>query len=225
MAGVLNANWQTILTIVESQGYLFIADFFDPTICSQLEQEANSLNLEFADHVSNPINLGTVQEVHQSHERSYHFLDSVEVPICSKLCYTLAQQVADCNGTFPALTDWIPTEIGYQRYHRPKDWISPHRDRKSDRLLSVTLTITGSAWMRIYKSEVDPPDYSKLIQIDEFLTKPGTAMFLRAPGFGSGQQIIHEVMPPLSSERLIVNLRMRSTILKAPKERATYDVS
>lgn len=206
-------NWETILATVETQGYLFVADFFNSTICAELEQEANSLKLEFADHEVAPLNAGTAREVRQRHERAYRPLDHIDVPIGSKLCYSLAMQVAK----FPVLASWLPTEIGYQRYRNDKDWISPHRDRKSDRLLSITCTLKGSAWMKVYKSEVDPPDYKKLIQIDEFLTQPGTAMFLRAPGFGSGQQVIHEVMPPLNGERLILNLRMRSTILKDPE--------
>lgn len=213
----MSVNWNDILTIVEAQGYLFVADFFDSKTCLELEQEAETLNLQFADHVANPLNAGTPQEVQQRHERAYRAVDHIDVPVSSKLCYSLAAQVTS-NLKFPTLVDWLPTEIGYQRYRNSTDWISPHRDRKSDRLLSITCTLKGSAWMKIYKSEVDPPDYSKLVQIDEFLTQPGTAMFLRAPGFGSGQQVIHEVMPPLTGDRLILNLRMRPTILKAPQK-------
>jgi hypothetical protein len=41
----------------------------------------------------------------------------------------------------------------------------------------------------------------------------------RSVGFGNGEQIIHEVLPPLNNEeRLILNLRMRKNVLPSPKE-------
>jgi hypothetical protein len=44
-------------------------------------------------------------------------------------------------------------------------------------------------------------------------------MFLRAPGFGNGEQIIHEVLPPLNNEeRLILNLRMRKNVASFVKK-------
>ena len=122
----------------------------------------------------------------------------------------------------PELQEWLPTEIGYQRYRNTNDWISPHRDRKSDHLFSVTFTLTGSAWIHIHQPKTDPVDYRYLEKVDSFLSEPGTIFFLRAPGFGSSEQIMHEVMPPIDAPRHILNLRMRSTLLAAPKD-TTYE--
>ncbi len=206
----------TILTHTRDRGYLFVPGALDATACARLEGEIARLALVFGDHVAHPINPGTPQEVRQWHERAYYPIDHPEVPVGTSLCHGLAKHVASCLPAFPELAGWLPTEIGYQRYRAPNDWISPHRDRRSDQLLSVTYTVKGSAWVKVYVSEVEPPDYRRLTQIDEHLTLPGTAMFLRAPGFGSGVQVIHEVLPPLQGERLILNLRMRKSILPAP---------
>jgi hypothetical protein len=82
----------------------------------------------------------------------------------------------------------------------------------------VTYTITGSAMIKIYKPLTDPVDYAFIEQIDEFQTIPGTVMFLRAPGFGNGGQVIHEVLSPDIYPRYILNLRTRDILLKAPSE-------
>lgn len=212
------ADFPSILETVRAQGYLFVPNVLDGVTCQHLSAEVDRLKLEFGDHVTHPINPGTPQEVRQWHERAYYPLGDPEVPMGTGLCRGLATEITGHLEAFPELAGWIPNEIGYQRYRAPHDWISPHRDRRSDRLLSVTFTLAGSAWMRIYASDVNPPDYRRLTQIGEYLTAPGMALFLRAPGFGSGEQVIHEVMSPLSSSRLIVNLRMRPTVLVPPTE-------
>jgi hypothetical protein len=209
---------RSVLNITRERGYFFVPDAIDQETCAAMEREIDRLKLEFGDHVAHPINKGTSQEVQQWHERVYRPIDHPDVPIGTQICYAVSERLAQYSIEFPELVGWLPTEIGYQRYRDAHDWISPHRDRRSDQLLSLTYTIKGSAWMRIYESEVDPPDYTRLKHVDEFLTQPGTAMFLRAPGFGSGKQVIHEVMPPLEGSRLILNLRMRPTILKSPTE-------
>lgn len=219
MFGLKNTlDIQSILHATREQGYLFVPDAIDQEENTAMEREVEGLTLEFGDHVTHPINKGTRQEVQQWHERAYRPIDHPDVPTASNICHALSTRIADQYQEFSELVGWIPTEIGYQRYRGARDWISPHRDRRSDRLFSVTYTIKGSAWVNMYESEVDPPDYTRLKQVDAYLTKPGTAMFLRAPGFGSGKQVIHEVMPPLEGSRLILNLRMRSTILCSPKE-------
>lgn len=199
-----------ILSIVEEKGYLFVEDFYDPGTILRLKMEINSLPLEAGNHVDYPINKGQINEVQQYHHRYYCQKDE-GAPVASQLCHGLS------IGFHFDLPGWMLNEIGYQRYYAPNDWISPHRDRASDKLLSVTVTISGSAWINIYESKTDPPDYSKLTKIDSYLTKPGTFMFLRAPGLGSGKQIIHEVMSPITPTRDILNLRMRPTILKDPQ--------
>lgn len=190
---------------VKDKGYYF---YNDEELCSGLLEEVTSLPLDYGDHIHYPINNGKSNQVTQSHERYYQMLDHISIPTASRLCYNLASTVN--------LPGWLPNEIGYQRYRDKRDYISPHKDRQSDHLLSITLTIAGSAWIKIYK---ESSDYSNLVQIDEYLAVPNTVMVLRAPGFGNGEQIIHEVMPPLNNiPRIILNLRMRSTLLKTPDE-------
>ena len=207
---------RAVLERTREVGYAFVADAVSPEARAALLEEIESLPLELGDHERHPINKGAANEVRQMHERCYHRLDHPDVPFGSRLCRALAAEVAALGN--PELAGWQLDEIGYQRYRGLSDWISPHRDRRSDRLLSLTFTIAGSAWMRIYESETDSPDYARLRQVDEFLTEPGTVMFLRAPGFGSGRQVIHEVLPPILAPRLILNLRMRPTVLKPPAE-------
>ncbi len=201
-----------LINIIQDKGYHF-DKFSSSNVVEALRKECLSLNLEEGDHVNYPINKKTPnQTVQQLHVRSYHEIDSPKVPIASMLCYVLSD-----GFSVYGLKDWLPNEIGYQVYRDEKDWISPHRDRGSDQLLSVTLTLSGSAWVKIYESEVEPPDYNRLIQTDEYLTTAGTIMFLSASGLG--KRVIHEVCPPLNNEpRAILNLRMRPTILKSPKE-------
>jgi hypothetical protein len=181
-----------------------------------LERETRPLPFELGDHERHPINEGAANEVRQMHERCYRTLGDAGVPVASEVCKTLAEDIAKLAA--PDLEGWLPNEIGFQRYRSEKDRISPHRDRASDLLFSITLTIAGSAPIRIYEPETDPPDYAKLRPVEEFLTEEGSALFLRAPGFGSGRQSIHEVLPPIRAPRLILNLRMRPTILRRPGE-------
>lgn len=208
-----NALFQT-----RDKGYYF-TNSANSELCLNLVKEINKLSLEYGDHVKYPINKQTTYAVTQSHERHYCHLNDSLTPVANGICYNLSTLVQAYKKEFPELGTWLLNEIGYQRYRDERDYISPHRDRWSDHLLSVTFTIFGSAKIKIYESLVTPPDYSKLKQIDEYLTISGTVMFLRAPGFGNGEQIIHEVLPPLNNEeRLILNLRMRKNVLPSPKE-------
>lgn len=209
------------LEIIKNNGYLFVNDFFTERTLELFQYEINSLPLEAGDHVNYPINKGQTNEVKQFHHRYYCNTGEDQVPVATNICNRLSDLVKPFKSSFRdstgrPISNWLMSEVGYQRYYAPNDWISPHKDRKSDLFLSVTITISGSAWINIYDSEVDPPDYKKLIKIDSHLTLPGTVLFLRAPGFGSGKQVIHEVMPPITKTRDIVNLRMRPTILKDP---------
>jgi len=208
-------DWGSVIAKVRDVGYHFVDGALTEELHTSLLQETESLLFETGNHVDYPINPGAKNEVRQLHERAYFPLGHAAVPVTNKLCHALAESIAIKD---QELAGWLPNEIGYQRYRDSRDWISPHRDRRSDRLFSVTFTITGSATMNIYTSTKDPPDYGHLTLVASWLAKPGTAMFLRAPGLGSGEQIIHEVCPPLNGERLILNLRMRPSILKQPGE-------
>jgi hypothetical protein len=206
------ANVYAAINDTAEDGYAFLTNAINHEARVALEEEILNLPLEAGDHVNYPINQGTGREVRQLHERVYHPLGHPNVPKATRICQLLADTIRPMDSK---LSTWLPTEIGYQRYRNSHDWISPHRDRLSDRLLSVTITITGSALVKMYKSS---DDYRNLECITEFQTSPGTIMFLRAPGFASGSQIIHEVYPPTDGKREIVNFRMRSTVLKPPSE-------
>jgi hypothetical protein len=187
--------------------------------CRALADEVAGLNLEEGDHISKPINAGTSREIRQLHERFYTSIWDPRVPVAKSITERVASEVAELSYVDPSLTGWMPNEVGYQRYRSTDDWISPHRDRRNDQILAFTITINGSALVRIYKAIDNPDDYSNIRVVDEFQTGPGSVMFLRAPGLGNGEQVIHEVRPPDEGSRLILNLRMRPDILPPPSAR------
>ncbi len=206
---------ESIISKVIDTGCVFVDKGISMDFCRAMEEEVNNLELEEGDHINYPINAGTLREVKQLHIRSYHQIGSDMVPVASLISHLFAQKI---NILHPVLKNWMPTEAGYQRYRDNKDWISPHRDRRNDKLLSITITINGSAEVKTYTPLDNPDDYTRLELKDRFLTNPGTIMFLRAPGLGNGEQIIHEVCPPINGSRLILNLRMRDNLLKTPEE-------
>ncbi len=209
---------KSVLEQTRERGYAFVADALESDVLCELQNEIDRLGLEVGDHVTHPINAGTSTEVKQLHARAYTMLGDTNAPVyASELCRAMSGIIKK-TGIYPdELSSWLLNEIGYQRYRSSSDWIGPHRDRRTDELLSFTFTISGSAWIHVYESEVDPPDYRRLRKIDSFLTQPGTVMVLRAPGFGSGIQKIHEVMPPENGKRDILNLRMRPRVLPRPQ--------
>lgn len=173
--------------------------------------------MEEGDYVRKPLNAGTSREVKQLHERAYFPIGHPDIPIATAVTGLLVRQAEEMADEFPELAGWYPTEAGYQRYRCSDDWISPHRDRRSDQLLAFTITINGSALVRIHEPVDDSDDYSNLRVIEEFRTTPGSVMLLRAPGLASGEQVIHEVLPPDEGSRLILNLRMRPDVLTSPE--------
>ena len=206
-----------ILNEIKEKGYLFIDDFFSKTVIDGLQKEINSLTLEAEDWRSKPINYQKPNEVYQYHQRFYDF-SGPKYPEATFISTYLKQLFRN------ELPEWFMNEIGYRRYASPHDWISPHADRLSDKILSVTITISGSAWVNIYDYIKNPvplkPEektYKNIKKVDAHLTKSGTVMFLRAPGLvENARRVIHEVMPPISEKRDILNLRMRDTVLKQP---------
>lgn len=159
-------------------------------------------------------------EVAESHERAYLSIGDKNVPVATLVTRALSTELKGMRRQYPSLKDWMATEAGYQLYRNTDDHISPYRDRRNDRLLAATITINGSALVRIHETLDDPDDYTNLQQIDEFRASAGGVMLLRASGLGSGEQTIHEVLPPDQGSRLILNLRMRPDILKSPGETA-----
>lgn len=201
---------EDVIKTVTEKGYCFIDEFLTAEGIRSLRDESDDLDFQFQDSVTHPIWKGSRNEVRQKHSRSYHMISSGNVPAASLLSQ-------ECSQLFP-INGWLMTEAGYQRYRSDSDFISPHRDRRSDHLMSVTVTLAGSALVRILIPNSDHSDYTDLSVLDQFMTKPGSAMILRAPGLGSGEQVIHEVFPPESGSRLILNLRMRDSVLRQLNE-------
>jgi hypothetical protein len=203
-------------------GHAFVPNAMGTLALEALVDEAASLKLEEGDHITKPIYEGTKREITQLHERAYHAIGDTQVPVATRLTRALAVRIKQLRFRYPELGNWMATEAGYQLYRDDpeRDYhISRHRDRRNDKLLSATVTVTGSAIVRMFDTLDDPDDYTdeNVIQTDEFRTSPGSIMFLRAPGLHSGEQAIHEVRRP-DSNRLILNLRMRDDVLPAPSE-------
>lgn len=203
-------------------GHAFVKNAIGSAALVALEAEAAPLRLEEGDHITKPIYEGTKKQITQLHERAYHEIGDPEVPVATHITRALAARIKQLRFRYPELRDWMATEAGYQLYRddpERKYHISRHRDRRNDKLLSATITITGSAIVRMFDVVDDPDDYTdgNVTQTDEFRTSPGSVMFLRAPGLGSGEQTIHEVSRP-EGDRLILNLRMRDDILPQPSE-------
>ncbi len=205
-------------------GHSFVANGIGSLALEAMVHEANSLSMEEGDHIASPIYAGTKKEIRQLHDRSYHAIGDDEVPFATKVTRQLAVHVRQLSRVYPELKEWMATEAGYQLYKNDPEHdyhISRHRDRRNDHLLSATITVTGSALVKMYEPINDPDDYTdeNMCQIDEHITLPGDIMFLRAPGLNTGVQTIHEVLPPRGNDdRLILNLRMRDDILPAPEE-------
>jgi len=211
---VLNDNFdlESAIEKTKTHGYAFEDGAITQEIQDALASEIDIVPLVLGDYVSNPLNLGQPNQVHQRHSRAYYEYGDEAVPVANYVIESLALAVNSMT-RYPELRSWRLSEVGYQRYRPTLDFIGPHRDRVSDTLLSITLMFCGSTVVKIHEPLGAYRDYSNLLQIDEVVTIPGTAMFLRAPGLGNGQQKIHEVLPPKEGIRNILNLRMRSTVL------------
>jgi hypothetical protein len=197
-------------------GYYFGAGAITEDTLLAFQNEVDSLPLEVGDHNVQPINAGKKHQVKQLHARFYTDLWDERVIVARAVTEAVADRIAKMTHIDPALANWLPNEVGYQKYRDSHDYISPHRDRRNDQILALTITISGSNIIRTHEPLGDPNDYSNLRQTDEFRTSPGSVMFLRAPSLGSGEQVIHSVLPPETGSRLILNLRMRPDILPPP---------
>jgi hypothetical protein len=194
-------------------GYAFVHAALTETMLSALQAEGESQNLVLGDHTTKPINAGTLRQITQKHEKAYKELDAEILPVASFLTSALATQAKRLQEPYPALAHWRATEAGYQLYSDPDHHISKHRDRRKDQILAATVTIYGKAIVGIHEPLDDPNDYTNTQRIDECEAGPGTLMFLRAQNLGSGEQMIHDVSPPIDGPRLILNLRMRPDVL------------
>jgi hypothetical protein len=205
-----NFDLEKALAITAEKGYFFAEEGICKQANDDLLIEISSLELEVEDRTNNPLNQGETNEVKQKHEKAYFVFSDPKTPAANNVIRLISRSVSELK-TFPELGTLQLNEIGYQKYFRNGYFISAHRDRKSDQLLGITFNIIGSTVIKIHKTLGAADDYLNLEQIDEFTTASQSSMFLRDPGFGSGERIIHEVCPPLSESRSVLNLRMRPT--------------
>jgi hypothetical protein len=212
-------DFPTYIVVAAETGYAFAPDAFSDEACDAMEAEAKGLPMEYGDHITKPINQGKPHEVRQSHERYYDDLESGNVPAALFVAESLHKASLRVTSQYPELAAWQLNEAGYQNYRGDSDMIGVHRDRRNDELLSVTITVNGSARVLIHEPIDNPNDYKNTQVVDEFRTEPGSAMILRAPGLASGEQVLHQVLPPEHGSRLILNLRMRPIVagLAVPK--------
>lgn len=206
-------DFETAIQQTAERGYYFASYVVTGAACVALEAEAAQLEFTANTEAVNP---DTKRQVTQSHERAYLSVGDPAIPMATLAARALAGRVQALKTEYPELAGWHPTEAGYQCYTGPNDGISPHRDRASDQLLAVTLTVKGTSGVNIYESAGAADDYSSLRQIDKFRTNRGSLMMLRASGLGNGERVIHEALPPerRSGSRLVLNLRMRDDILE-----------
>lgn len=207
-------------------GYAFDPKAIEKFARDALRRETNWLTFQRGVYFAKPIKEYGNTTVTQIHERAYLPIGDPRIPVASWASHALAHHVGIYGRNTLwgfDVSQWQPTEAGYQRYDWPDGHISPHRDRRSDQLLGATLTLEGSAVIRIHEPKADPDDYTNLELVNEFETRPGGLMLLRAPGGGSGKQVIHEVLPPKKGRRLVLNLRMRPDVLKTPGEEGSHE--
>ncbi len=214
-----------LIGVMES-GYDFDPNAIEKFARDVLKRETNWLTFERGVYLAKPIQEHGNTTVTQIHERAYLPIGDPRIPVATWASRALAHHVGIYGRNrlwgFD-VSQWEPTEAGYQRYDWPDGHISPHRDRRTDQLLGATLTLEGSAVIKIHEPKDDPDDYTNLELVNEFETRPGSLMLLRAPGAGNGKQIIHEVLPPKKGRRLVLNLRMRPDVLKAPGEEVRHE--
>lgn len=206
------------IELAASQGYSFVKNGLSETACAKLAMEAAGLQMELDNQVEHPINEDTPKEITQLHERIYTGVGSKEVPAATLITNALRIRALALRYRLPPLHKWHPNEIGYHLYRDENHHISKHTDRRTDEILAATITLNGSAKVGIHEAIDDPEDYTNTRQVDEFQADEGTIMFLRAPGLGSGEQVIHDVSPPEGGPRLVLNLRMQPNILASPSE-------
>jgi hypothetical protein len=220
-------KFRSVLVRAMLFGYAFDAKAIEKFAQDVLKRETRWLTFARGVYHAKPIQENAATTVTQIHERAYLPIGDPRIPIATWASRALAHHVemyGQCSRIWGFdVSQWAPTEAGYQRYDWPDGHISPHRDRRSDQLLGATLTLEGSAMVKIHQPKDDPNDYSNLELINEFETRPGSLMLLRAPGGGNGKQVIHEVLPPKKGRRLVLNLRMRPDVLKAPSEEPSHE--
>lgn len=192
------------------QGYGFVPEAVAPGALECLVAEAASLELALDDRSEDPVHQGTNREISYRYEQRYFPLGDPNVSEASGVGRELAKRVMMLRFRegFEPLYKWLPNGLGYQQYNDATDHLGPHRDAASEKMLRATVTLNGAANILIHEALSDPDDYTNTRVVDVFEAKQGDIMFLRAPGFGNDERVIHEVLSPHDSPRLILNLRM-----------------
>jgi len=204
-----NVSLLEALAATRERGYAFEDDGLLATAQSALKAEAEQLSLESIDQDTVPIRAKTVSEVRQRLARACAAPGDPSFATAAALAATMAAAIKEIAPQLPELAGWSATELCYQLYRDSSERVSPHRDPKTYQLLGVTITIAGMTRIRIFEPLGAPNDYTKLRPADEYIARPGSMMFLRSTGFGTGERIIHEALPPEHGSRLILNLRLR----------------
>lgn len=195
----------------KEQGYGLARRVLSPKARTMLILEAASLELDLHDRSEQPINSGTDQEISLKYEQYYRGLGDPTILEASSVARELHKRamMLRFRKGYKGLHGWLPNSIGYQRYGDDSHHISPHRDAASDQLLRATITLQGSASVRIHEALGNPDEYTNTQVIDELEAQPGDIMFLRAPGLGDGGRVVHEALPPKDGTRLILDLSMK----------------
>lgn len=139
------------------------------------------------------------------------------VPMATFASGALVGRLKEHRFRYPQLRDWCPGQVAYKSCQGPTDYILPSQDRRKDQPLEAVITIAGQSAVNIYEPTGDPDDYTCLRKIDEYRTRPGSMMILRAVGLTDGVTVTPRgVTEPKNGPHLTLNLRMRPDIQPRP---------
>lgn len=189
------------------RGFSFVPGAVSQDVLDEILAETETLSFETDEQV---FRAGSANRVEQHLEKCNVSVLDERIPTVKLVAEGLAQQ-ARFRRHYAALRNWMPNEAGFQLY-KEGHHITAHRDSAKDLFLGATVTLRGSAVVKMYRTIDNPIDYrpNNLQQLDTHTTQPGDIMFLRANGLANGVQVPHEVLPPIADERLTLNLRMRA---------------
>lgn len=190
-------------------GFAFVDDIFPSASVHAILEEVRSVKMELVDNDRQPIRAGKPNQVRQKYLQAPVVEGASGFEMAVRFRSAVIDTMRRAAVLFPELAGWKPRNACYQLYRDSNERITPHRDPASDHQIVATATIDGQALVRMYEAIDDPNDYSStnLRQIYEHQARSGSIMLLRTTGFGSGERIIHEVLPPQSRKRLVLALR------------------
>lgn len=212
------------LPSVVERGYAFVDDALTESATLMLAGELRALPLEQENADGMVVyGRGTKHEVRQMHSRSYTLVAPTRYDLPHAMGWSLSTELwcvlsSELSRLCLHGDRWFLNELGYQRYEPGAGFISAHRDRRSDRILSVTATLSGEADVSILAPGPDDSYIQGVRVLDVHACRAGSLMLLRAPGLGCGKQMLHSVGTPrvAMGPREILNLRMRDDVLPQP---------